>query len=181
MKAIIILSLILVMACGSVLAADGPFAAGSAKVGGGLLFMKQGGDAYRDITRLTISPKYTKFVSSGMYYGGTFSVEHVSWDSNSDTFWSIGPVFGIYLNSPQFETEVSGNTFPFIEFSTSLGKNDDLTIISFDGTVGMTIMATNSVGLDFSASFVFDNFSYGGNSVSGTTFLFGIGFSSFIF
>ncbi len=183
---VIFLICLIIMLCGiTTFAAEGPFDVGSKKIGGSIYFMSQGGDAYRDHIRLSLSPQVMFFSSSGMYYGGAFNLEFISSSNYSgypnNTYWAFGPIVGFYLNSPMNEIDISGRTFPFVELAATYGNDDDVNIFSFGGTIGMTWMASNAVGLDFGASFTIDNFSYSGNSVSGTTILVGIGVSSFVF
>ena len=153
-----------------------------------MFFMSQGGDWYDDATRLSLSPQIAVFSSSGMYYGGALYLinEPSIYSSENETRWAIGPVFGYYLNSPMNEFDVSGRSFPFVELAVTYGSIDygfdsNINILSFSGTVGMTLMASNAVGLDFGASFTLDNFSSGGYSVSGTTIMLGVGISNFVF
>ena len=182
MRVILVISLIILFAGISTFAADYPFDPGSKKIGGNAYFSFQGGDAYPDITRLSLSPQIAVFSSQDMYYGGGFFLEHISSDYYGDnTYWAFGPIFGFYFNAPMDELEVSGRTFPFIELAATYGNDDDVNIFSFGGTVGMTFMVSNAVGIDFGANFTIDNYSYSGNSVSGTTILVGIGVSSFVF
>ncbi len=182
MRVILVISLIILFAGISTFAADYPFDPGSKKIGGNAYFSFQGGDAYPDITRLSLSPQIAVFSSQDMYYGGGFFLEHISSDYYGDnTYWAFGPIFGYYFNTPINELEVKGRTFPFVEAKATFGREDEVNIFSFGGTLGMTWMMSNAVGLDVGVSFTIDNFSYSGYSASGTTILLGVGVSSFVF
>lgn len=175
--AIIILSLAAVAS-----AAEKPLEPGSMILDGAAFFASQTGDAYSDLTQVSISPAVARFVSSGTFLGAQFQLSWVSRGSYDRTEYLFGPIIGHYFSNSKDENDVKGDTYPFIKGLFSFGGiESDYTVIQFGGCTGVTYMLSSSVGLDFSANLSYDIWSGGGDSETGITILAGIGFTSFLY
>jgi hypothetical protein len=161
-----------------------PAEKGSALVGGSLVLSSMGGDLYEyDDKRLfnfQISPSYTAFFMDGLGAGAKMILGYQKQGDYSITQFAIGPQVVYYISSNYQPETVKGKIYPFIGTSflyQSLSYKGDNDSDSETGTLfsiggGMSVMLTNSVGLNFEVSYQADKFAKEtGNKIN---FLIGI-------
>ena len=182
MKVLPIVLLAILLLSANISAADGPLDPGSIILGGSAYFAKQGGDAYYDMTQISITPSFAKFVSTGFFVGAQGQLVYTERRSNGVTEYLLGPLIGYYFNGGGDAGDIKGDIYPFITASLGFGGiEDDVTVYRLGAGTGMTLMLSNAVGLDLSINVTLDNFSSDYGSESGYTLLAGAGFTSFIY
>lgn len=189
MRTVTIMFLMLLIGA-SVMAADGPFSKGSKSASGGITFTHLSGDAYHSTTRISINPRLTTCVAPGLFVGGIVMVDYqkIEFDyvyggsSTVDhTSWLLGFTMEKYFITTSNQFSHKGFVYPFLKMMAGLGKDEDITLTKFGGSLGGIFMIANNTGVDLSFSLTYDNYSYNGNSTSGLSFQAGAGFSYFIF
>lgn len=182
MKKTIIITIALLLGLTFSASAQQAYSSGSWLVDGQAFYLKTGGDAYADTDRLNFDLALGKAVSDGMFIGGTFSLASISTDYYDDTEWLIGGFFRYYLGyKGPGEISSSKPVNPFFGVALKFSNEDSVTLLSFEPSVGVNILMTESVGLEIAAKLAFDRYSYSGNSMSGYNLLIGAGFTKFIF
>ncbi|UCE24782.1 MAG: hypothetical protein JSU74_01660 [Candidatus Zixiibacteriota bacterium] len=164
-------------------AAENPLDKGSVILEGSAFFTSQSGDAYIDSKTIIVNPGFSYFVSPGTFVGGLIQYGWYEVGSSSVTEYSLGPVLGYYFNTNKERPEPKGAAYPFVmAFAAYGGFDSELTLIQFGGQAGVTLMASNAVGVTFEARLSHDIWdSDEADSRSGLTFQIGFGLTSFIY
>ncbi len=159
---------------------------GSTLLSGGLMFSTMGGDLYEDgdkkrLSIFQISPSFTKFFIPGFGTGAKMILGYQKQGDYSITSFAIGPQLVYYISSDYQPEVIKGKIYPFIgtsflyqSMSYKVKDNDSNSesgsIFSIGG--GMSVMLTNTVGLNFEAAYQADKFA--GESGNQINFMIGI-------
>lgn len=182
MKKTIIFTAMILIALNTSTSAQEAYTTGSWLVDGQAYYLKTGGDVYTDSDRLNLDVALGKAVTDGFFVGGIFSLASISTDYYDDTEWLIGGFFRYYLGyNSSTELRSSKPVNPFFGVAVKFSKEDSVTLLSLEPSVGVNILMTESIGLEIAAKYSHDRYSYNGVSENGYTLLIGAGFSKFIF
>ncbi|MEE9442032.1 MAG: hypothetical protein V3V99_05125 [candidate division Zixibacteria bacterium] len=167
-----------------------PLEKGNAILGGQFYVFSQSGDLYEDdgdgMTTIILNPSLGFFVSDGFMMGANFDLVSLSQSGDTYTEFRIGPKIGYYLNTNQERVDVKGAVYPYISGFFNFGQidfggNGNINITEFGAQVGMILMISDAVGADLGFRVSSDKWSWDEYSDSGTTIIFGVGITSFLY
>lgn len=189
MRQFLVCVLLMLLGMSSTYGAEFAADKGSWKFAGAAYIQSKSGDLYEyngeGSTEISFSVTAQSFISRSIAWGLTGSLYNFS-QQGDVTEISAGPVLSVYLVTPEDGIERSVSALPYFEvlvLYTNVDYGWGYWVISFGGGLGVDLLVNDAVAITPHLRLLADSVhpDRGDQSESGLRFVFGLGFSYFLF